>query len=257
MLSIVAPKMGISAFSTTLKVTSPVPMNGARLGFKGRNMVEVPFQDRSEAGRFLGAELASRTLPAGVIVLALPRGGLPVGAEVAAALEAPLDVVVVRKLSVPWLPELAMGAVAGDTMVLDNQLIGELRISNEEVDAVIARVTTEVERREKLYRSGLPSQDLRERAVVIVDDGLATGSTMLAAVRHARTFRPERLIVAVPVGSSQACMRIGREADDCVCLALPEPFGAVSEWYIDFRQITDQEVQEILRRSNRAFEVVP
>jgi putative phosphoribosyl transferase len=212
-------------------------------------MVDLPFQDRSEAGRLLGAELASRKLPVNTIVLALPRGGLPVGAEVAEALKAPLDVVVVRKLGVPWQPELAMGAIAGGTRVLDHQLIRDLRISNKEVEAVVARETKEVERREKLYRSGLPAQDLRARTVVIVDDGLATGSTMLAATRHVRSFHPERLIVAVAVGSSDACNRLRREADECICLAMPEPFFAVGEWYTDFRQVTDDEVRDILKNS--------
>jgi len=212
-------------------------------------MVDLPFQDRSEAGRLLGAELASRKLPVNTIILALPRGGLPVGAEVAEALKAPLDVVVVRKLGVPWQPELAMGAIAGGTRVLDHQLIRDLRISNKEVEAVVARETKEVERREKLYRGGLPALDLRARTVVIVDDGLATGSTMLAATRHIRSFHPERLIIAVAVGSSDACNRLRREADECICLAMPEPFFAVGEWYTDFRQVTDDEVRDILKNS--------
>jgi len=212
-------------------------------------MVDLPFQDRSEAGRLLGAELASRKLPVNTIILALPRGGLPVGAEVAEALKAPLDVVVVRKLGVPWQPELAMGAIAGRTRVLDHQLIRDLRISNEEVEAVVARETKEVERREKLYRGGLPALDLRARTVVIVDDGLATGSTMHAATRHIRSFHPERLIIAVAVGSSDACNRLRREADECICLAMPEPFFAVGEWYTDFRQVTDDEVRDILKNS--------
>ena len=210
-------------------------------------MVELPFRDRSEAGRVLGAELAARKQPKNTIVLALPRGGLPVGAEVADALQAPLDVVVVRKLGVPWQPELAMGAIAGGTRVLDHQLIRDLRISDEEVEAVVAREMKEVERREKLYRGGLPAQNLRGRTVVIVDDGLATGSTMLEATRHVRSIHPERLIIAVPVGSSEAYSRLRREADECICLAVPEPFFAVGEWYADFRQVTDDEVRDILK----------
>jgi len=213
-------------------------------------MVRLPFQDRAEAGRLLGVELASRKLATDTIVLALPRGGLPVGAEVAEALKAPLDVVVVRKVGVPWQPELAMGAIAGDTRVLDNRLIRDLGISIGEVNAVIARESEEMRRREELYRSGLPAPDLRGRTVVLVDDGLATGSTMVAAARHVRSLQPQRLIIAVPVASAQACGRLRREADECICLAMPEPFFAVGEWYIDFGQVTDFEVQEILKRSH-------
>ncbi len=138
-------------------------------------MVELPFRDRSEAGRLLGAELASRKLAANTIVVALPWGGLPVGVEVPEALKAPLDVVVVRKLGVPWQPELAMGAIAGSTRVLDHQLIRDLRISDEEVEEVVAGEMKEVERREKLYCGGLPSPNLHGRTVVIVDDGLSHG----------------------------------------------------------------------------------
>jgi putative phosphoribosyl transferase len=147
-------------------------------------MVHVPFRDRGEAGRLLAEELASRKLPLNTIVLALPRGGVPIGLTVAKALHAPLDVVVVRKLGVPWQPELAMGAIAGGSgRVLDERLIRELRISHEEVNAVISRERMEAERREKLYRGGRPAPDLRGRTVVLVDDGLATGSTMVVAAR--------------------------------------------------------------------------
>jgi putative phosphoribosyl transferase len=217
-------------------------------------MVKLPFRDRTQAGRLLGAELASRKLAGNTIVLALPRGGLPVGVEVAEALKAPLDVVVVRKLGVPWQPELAMGAIAGSTRVLDQQLVRDLRISDEEVEAIIAQETKEMERREKAYRGGLPALDLSGRTVVLVDDGLATGSTMVAAARHVRSLHPQKLIIAVPVGSSQACSRLRKEADESICLALPEPFFAVGEWYSDFRQVTDAEVQEILKGSHSRVE---
>jgi putative phosphoribosyl transferase len=212
-------------------------------------MLKLPFQDRVQAGRLLGAELATRELAANTVVLALPRGGVPVAAEVAEALKAPLDVVVVRKLGVPWQPELAMGAIAGATRVLDHRLIRELGVSDEELEGVVARETLEMERRERLYRGGLPALHLRGRTVVLVDDGLATGSTMVAAARHVRGAHPQRVIVAVPVASSEACGRLRAEADECISLALPEPFYAVGEWYLDFRQTTDAEVQEILRCS--------
>jgi predicted phosphoribosyltransferase len=210
----------------------------------------LPFRDRAEAGRLLGAELARCQLASNVIVLALPRGGVPVGAEVAEALNVPFDIVVVRKLRVPWQPELAMGAVAGTTLVLDHQLIRELGISDDEVDSIVARESSEMKRRELLYRGGLAAPDLRGRTVVLVDDGVATGSTMVAALRHVRNAQPQKVIVAVPVASAEACMQIRREADKWVCMAVPEPFWAVGAWYIDFRQVTDAEVHSILKHSN-------
>lgn len=218
-------------------------------------MVDLPFQDRTEAGRRLAAELASRKL-ANPVVLALPRGGLPVGKEVAAALKAPLDVMVVRKLGVPWQPELAMGAICGSTRILDNEIIAGAGISAKQVETVAAAETREMERREQLYRGGLAALNLRGHTVILVDDGLATGSTMVAAVRHVRSLHPEKLMVAVPVSSSQACSRLKNEADECVCLAQPEPFFAVGEWYTDFHQVTDREVQEILKRSRNPAEPV-
>jgi len=213
--------------------------------------VNLPYRDRTEAGRLLGAELAKRKHGAGAhpIVLALPRGGLPVAVEVAEALHAPLDLVVVRKLGVPWQPELAMGAMASGAQVLDHPLIRELRISREDVDAAVARETAEMERREKLYRGGRPAPDLRGCTVFIVDDGLATGSTMLAAVRCVRQLHPHKLIAAVPVGSVEACDLMRKETDECVCLAIPEPFCAVGEWYHDFQQVSDPEVQQIMQRA--------
>jgi putative phosphoribosyl transferase len=209
--------------------------------------VNLPFLDRTHAGRLLGDELATRKLGANTIVLALPRGGVVVGAKVAEALNAPLDVIVVRKLGVPWQPELAMGAIAGGTRILDRHLIGELHLSKQDVESVIARETREMESRERLYRGDLPPSSLSGRTVILVDDGLATGSTMVAAARYVRTLHPRWLVVAVPVGSSDACRRLRKEADECICLAFPEPFFAVGDWYEDFRQVTNAEVQQCLK----------
>jgi len=213
-------------------------------------VTQLPFRDRAEAGRFLGAELASRTLPKDSIVLALPRGGVPVGFEVARALAAPLDVVVVRKLGVPWQPELAMGAIAsGGVRILDERLILQEGIPPEEIESVAANEAQEVERRELLYRGDRPPLELRNRPVILVDDGLATGSTMLAAVKCVQSLQPSNVTVAVPVASRQACTLIRNEADDCVCLATPARFIAVGEWYQDFRQTSDVEVRELLRQA--------
>ena len=213
-------------------------------------MLQLPFRDRAEAGRLLGAELASRNLPKDSIVLALPRGGVPIGFEVARALGALLDVVVVRKLGVPWQPELAMGAIAsGGSRFLDEKLIRQMGISQAAVEAIAARETQEVGRREQLYRGGRPALDLRNSTVILVDDGLATGSTMLAAVKCVTSLQPVSLIVAAPVGSKQACAHIRKWADECVCLATPEPFIAVGEWYQDFGQTSDAEVRDLLAQA--------
>jgi predicted phosphoribosyltransferase len=215
-------------------------------------MIQLPFSDRVEAGRILAVELVSRHLSANAIVLALPRGGVPVGLEVAKALHAPLDVVVVRKLGVPWQPELAMGAIAGGSVqVLDEELVAGLRISRQELNAAIAKEKAEVERREKLYRAGRPALQVRGRVALLVDDGLATGSTMLVAARYVRALKPAKMIIAVPVGSVEACERLKKEADDLLCLATPEWFTAVGEWFKDFRQVSDGEVQRLLEESRR------
>lgn len=210
-------------------------------------MVNLPFRNRSEAGRRLGAELAARKFGPNAIVLGLPRGGVPVAAQVAEALNIPLDILVVRKLGVPWQPELAMGAIAAGTRVLDYRTIDALHILPEEVEEVTARETKEIELREKLYRGRVPRQNVKDRAVILVDDGLATGATMAAAVRCVRNLGPEKLIVAVPVGSTDACTLLRKEADDCLCLAPAKPLVSIGQWYIDFRPVTHEEVQEILK----------
>ena len=218
---------------------------------EGRFVVRLPFHDRIEAGRLLGKELAKRLSradsPANPIVLALPRGGVPVGAEVAAALDAPLDIVAVRKLGVPDRPELAMGAIAGGRIrTLDHALIRGLRISQAEIDEVAREEAREAARQEKLFRRGRAPLDLRDRTVILVDDGLATGSTMAAAVDYARDFSPKAIVAAAPVGSDEAVERLARAAGSCVCLATPRDFHAVGEWYRDFDQVSDKEVQQLL-----------
>jgi len=214
-------------------------------------MTNLPFRDRSEAGRLLAAELRHHKLPLNTVVLALPRGGVPVGFAIAQALHLPLDVVVARKLGVPWQHELAMGAIAGASLALDEELIRDLRISQPDIDAIAARERAELERREKLYRGGRPAPYLRGRTAVLVDDGLATGLTMLAAARFVCSLGPASLRIAVPVGSQQACQLVESECDECICLAKPRPFAAVGQWYEDFRQVSDAEVTNLLEQSHR------
>jgi putative phosphoribosyl transferase len=182
-----------------------------------------------------------------VLVLALPRGGVPVGFEVARALGAPLDVFVVRKLGLPWQEELAIGALAsGGVRVLDLDLIRVAGVSDEQLERITATEQLELERRERLYRGDRPFPDLTGKTVLLVDDALATGSTMKAAVAALREEGPARVVVAVPVGSPDTCGLLGEIADDVVCAETPEPFRAVSLWYDDFSQTTDDEVHELI-----------
>jgi len=205
------------------------------------------FTDRREAGRVLADRLGRYAGPR-TAILALPRGGIPVGYEVARALGAPLDVFVVRKLGVPGHEELAMGALAsGDVVMLDPELVRELRLTREEIDPVIERERRELDRRERLYRRGAPPPDVRDRTVILVDDGLATGSTMRAAIAALRKLGPARVVVAVPVAAPETCEAMDEIADDVVCAVTPEPFRAVGLWYEDFGQTTDQEVQDLLQ----------
>lgn len=209
-------------------------------------MFGVRFRDRIEAGQLLGRELAARTIE-NAIVLALPRGGVPVGAEVAKALGAPLDVFIVRKLGVPGHEELAMGAIAsGGVRVLNRDVLDYGRITPQQLDAATAREERELSRREAEYRGNRPPLDVRGRTVIIVDDGLATGSTMRAAVQSLRAMEPKRVIVAVPVGAAQTCEEFRDIVDEMVCLRTPEPFEAVGLWYDDFTQTTDAEVHALL-----------
>jgi putative phosphoribosyl transferase len=216
-------------------------------------MSSLRFRDRSEAGQLLGRELAARLGNAGdAIVLALPRGGVPVGYEVAKALGAPLDVFIVRKLGVPGSEELAMGAIAsGGVRVLNRDVLDYARVTQQQLDAVVAREERELARREAEYRGNRAPLDVRGRTVIIVDDGLATGSTMRAAVQALRAMEPKRVIVAVPVGAAQTCEDLREIVDEIVCLRTPEPFEAVGLWYDDFTQTTDAEVHALLSRNPR------
>jgi len=213
-------------------------------------MVHLPFADRVEAGRLLARELACRPIAAlhqgDAVVLALTRGGVPVGFAVADRLCLPLDIIVVRKLGVPWQPELAMGAIASGTRVLDENLIRQLEISAEDLDETIASEQAGMQRREEVYRGGTPALNLYGRPAILIDDGLATGNTMLAAVRHVRTLKPSSVIIGVPVGPREACDRLRCEVDDVVCLATPHLFCAVGEWYRDFAQVSDDQVRKLL-----------
>jgi putative phosphoribosyl transferase len=208
------------------------------------------FKDRVDAGRQLTQKLSKYQGGRDVVVLALPRGGVPVAAEVARGLGAPLDVFLVRKLGVPGHPELAMGAIAeGGIEVLSDHLIHDLGIPPSAVEQVAVRERLELDRGDVLYRQGRSRPQVRGRVVIVIDDGLATGASMQAAVASLRTLDPARIVVAVPVGAMETCERLRREADEVVCLSTPEPFQAVGLWYQRFDQTTDEEVRQLLARS--------
>ena len=214
-------------------------------------MVKLPFANREEAGRLLAERFSLRKIGQDAVILALTRGGVPVGFAVADRLHMPLDVIVVRKLGVPWQPELAMGAIAGTAQFLDDRMIQQLGISDEDVGRIVAREQAELRRREELFRGGKPAPDLHGKSAILVDDGLATGSTMLAAVRHARNLKPAKVIIGVPVASEEAVVHLRREVDELICLAIPELFSSVGEWYRDFQQVDDTEVETLLAESRR------
>jgi predicted phosphoribosyltransferase len=208
------------------------------------------FADRRQAGGALADRLQQFAGRDDVVVLALPRGGVPVGYEVARALRAPLDVFVVRKLGVPGHAELAMGAIAsGGVRVLNDDVIGFIDVSSAAIDAVTRVEQSELQRRERTYRNGRSPVPIEGRVVILVDDGLATGSTMRAAVLAVRRLQPARIVVAAPVGAWETCQQLRAVADEVVCAFTPEPFTAVGLWYADFSQTTDAEVRQLLAMS--------
>jgi putative phosphoribosyl transferase len=207
------------------------------------------FSDRIEAGRILASKLDSYRRRTDLVIVALPRGGVPVAFEVAQHLKAPLDIVVVRKIGVPGQPELAMGAIAsGGIRILDRALIRSLELPSYFVERLIIKEAAEIKRREQLFRDGHPALTLMGRAVILIDDGAATGSTMLAAVEAVRRQDAKEIVIAVPVASRDMRLAFEAEADCCICLATPEPFYSVSQWYESFPQVADQEVQDLLSR---------
>jgi predicted phosphoribosyltransferase len=211
---------------------------------------ERVFADRREAGRELGRLLTRAVQPGEAIVLALPRGGVPVAYEIARALDIPLDVFLVRKLGTPGHPELAMGAIAsGGIRVVNEDVVQALNVPQRQIDAVAEQEQRELERRDAAYRQGRSVPELTNRTVILVDDGLATGSTMKAAVQAVKQQQPKRIIVAVPVGALETCRMLGDMADEVICARTPQPFSAVGQWYRDFTQTSDDEVMSLLEES--------
>jgi putative phosphoribosyl transferase len=224
------------------------PMNG----WEAKMLTQ--FRDRTEAGKLLAEQLTAYANLHNVLVLALPRGGVPVAFEVARALHAPLDVIVVRKLGVPWQEELAMGAIAtGGVRILNNDVVQFLDIPDEVINKIAAQEQQELERRERLYRGDRPAYDVHGRTVILVDDGIATGATMHAAVAALKQRQPARIIIAVPTAAPSTCDEFVVEVDELVCVIRPEPFIAVGYWYRQFSQTSDEEVRSLLEQANHGF----
>jgi predicted phosphoribosyltransferase len=208
------------------------------------------FRDRTEAGRLLAEKLREYANRKDVVVLALPRGGVPVAFEVAKALHVPLDIFVVRKLGLPQQEELAMGAIApGGVRVLNEEVVRALDIPDEVVDLVAEEEERELKRREREYRDGRPPVNVHGRTVILIDDGLATGSSMRAAALALKTKQPAQIVVAVPVGAPSTCAEFESEVDRVICAVTPEPFWGVGQWYGDFSQTSDEEVRDLLRQA--------
>ena len=212
--------------------------------------MRTQFRDRHEAGEMLAGKLTAFANRRDVLVLALPRGGVPVAAEVARELSAPLDVFVVRKLGLPGYPELAMGAIArGGVRVLNRDVIESLNIPADVIDAVVGNEERELERRERSYRNDLPPPEVRGKTVIIVDDGIATGSTMMAAVAALRRSDAAQIVVAAPVIAPTTYLELVAAADEIAAVYVPAEFQGVGQWYDDFSQTSDEEVREILEQS--------
>ena len=213
-------------------------------------MRSYTFPDRNAAGQAVARELSRYAGRNDVVVLALPRGGLPVGFEIARALHAPMDVFLVRKLGVPQYEELAMGAIAsGGVRVINESVVESLGLTPDQIEETARREQRELDRREKAFRNGRPPVTITGRIAILVDDGLATGSTMRAAVEALKKQKPSRIVVAVPVASPETCAEFEQLVHEVICLYTPEPFMAVGRWYDDFAQLTDEEVREYLERA--------
>jgi putative phosphoribosyl transferase len=212
------------------------------------------FQNRTQAGELLATKLTAYAKRPDVLVLGLPRGGVPVAFEVAKALNVPLDIILVRKLGVPTQPELAMGAIAtGGVLVLNDDVVNWLGISQAEIDAVAQREMQELERRDRLYRGNRPLPHVENRTVILVDDGIATGSTLRAAIAALRQQQPQQIIVAVPVAPASVCQRLQTEVDKVVCAIEAEEFSSISLWYEEFSQTTDEEVRALLAEAANGY----
>lgn len=226
--------------------------------------MKTHFKNRHDAGRVLGRKLGHYARPAEVVVLALPRGGVPVGFEIARSIQAPFDIFIVRKLGAPIYEELALGAVAsGGVRVLNKEVIRKMGITSGMIEAVAAEQQQELQRREKEYRSDRKAADIQGRTVILVDDGLATGASMRAAVLALKQKHPKRIVVAVPLGAPETCRQFETEVDEVICGIEPDDFGAVGSWYEDFTQTTDEEVRYLLahaahrQKLNRLLRKIP
>ena len=212
----------------------------------------APFKDRRDAGRKLAQKLSAYAKQQNMLILALPRGGVPVAYEAALAVSVPLDIFLVRKLGLPGREELAIGAIAsGGIRVLNSDIIRMLSIPDEVVNFVARRELQELQRRERLYRGNRPFPEVRDQGVILIDDGLATGASMRAAVAGLRAQHPARIVVAVPAAAAETCDAFRSEVDEVICALTPEPFYGVSRWYEDFSQVTDEEVRTLLEEANR------